>query len=130
MASTLKRRGSSQSSHVRKKPTRSDSGREFWGLPEVPKKHAQLEDTLEVDSSEEESEEEDEEWVSIKSVWFGYPYSACPCLGENDAETARERHCPVFGVERPRRLPIHASSHSFARQRQRQKRSSRVSTPL
>lgn len=53
---SLTRRGSSTSQ--RRVPTRTDSGREFWGLPEAPHRpHNTFEDVPE-DSSEDE-----EEWV-------------------------------------------------------------------
>jgi hypothetical protein len=57
-------RSQSQSSTHRKPLTRSESGREFWGLPQFPKRDRIL---LEEDSSDEdideEDEEEDPEWV-------------------------------------------------------------------
>ena len=47
------------------KPTRTDSGREFWGLPEAPRRrHTLLSQEILEDDSSEEHEEEDEEWVS------------------------------------------------------------------
>ena len=60
----LIRRNSSQSSSGprRKKPTRSDSGREFWGLPEAPRRHKSLLSRLPVEDSSED--EEDGEVVS------------------------------------------------------------------
>ena len=56
----------SYAAHVvpqRRKPTRTDSGREFWGLPERPRRRNTLlsQEILEDDSSEDESENE---WVS------------------------------------------------------------------
>ncbi|ORY25349.1 membrane transport protein-domain-containing protein [Naematelia encephala] len=57
------RRGSSQSSHTgtRRPPTRTESGREFWGLPEAPRRQkAIMEEEFGEDSSDEE--EEEEEW--------------------------------------------------------------------
>lgn len=57
-------RSQSQSSMHRKPLTRSESGREFWGLPQFPKRERIL---LEEDSSDEdiaEGDEEDAEWVS------------------------------------------------------------------
>lgn len=58
-------RSQSQSSTHRKPLTRSESGREFWGLPQFPKRERIL---LEEDSDDDddivEEGEEDEEWVS------------------------------------------------------------------
>jgi len=51
-------RSQSQSSTHRKPLTRSESGREFWGLPQFPKRDRIL---LEEDSSDEDIDEEDEE---------------------------------------------------------------------
>ncbi|WWC87148.1 uncharacterized protein L201_002034 [Kwoniella dendrophila CBS 6074] len=58
--SVMSRRSSSHSQH-RKKLTRTESGREFWGLPEQPKMHQIA--LIEEDSSE--SEHEDEEWGAL-----------------------------------------------------------------
>jgi hypothetical protein len=62
-------RSQSQSSNHRKPLTRSESGREFWGLPQFPKRERIL---LEEDSSDEDidegEEQEDEEWVSFKKA--------------------------------------------------------------
>lgn len=62
------RRGSSMSRHsgsvppgMRRKPTRTDSAREFWGLPEEPRRHRIM---LPEDVREDSSDESDEEWVS------------------------------------------------------------------
>jgi hypothetical protein len=58
-------RSQSQSSNHRKPLTRTESGREFWGLPQFPKRERIL---LEEDSSDEDIDEEDEEdpeWVSV-----------------------------------------------------------------
>lgn len=41
--------------------SRTESGREFWGLPEAPRHHGI--ELIEEDSSDEE--EEDEEWVRL-----------------------------------------------------------------
>jgi hypothetical protein len=62
----VQRRGSSRSGSIppamRRKMSRADSGREFWGLPEEPKwQRISLPEEPE-DSSDEELEE-DEEWV-------------------------------------------------------------------
>ena len=57
------RRNSRQAVPGRIKPTRTDSGREFWGLPEAPRRRHTLlsQEILEDDSDEEQ--EGDEEWV-------------------------------------------------------------------
>jgi hypothetical protein len=48
---------------TRRHPTRTESGREFWGLPEAPK--TELELSVQNEEQEEDSEESsDEEWVS------------------------------------------------------------------
>ena len=52
-------RSYSQSSHTRKKPTRTESGREFWGLPNFPKDRGVV--LEEEDSSDEDDGEP--EWV-------------------------------------------------------------------
>ena len=64
------RRGSSVERHnQRKKLSRADSGREFWGLPEAPKRQRiMLPEDVQEDSS---SDSEDEEWVSDTS-WQGW----------------------------------------------------------
>jgi hypothetical protein len=64
---TFGRRGSSnrsysQSSHTRKKPTRTESGREFWGLPNFPKDRGIV--LEEEDSSDDDGEPE---WVRTTS---------------------------------------------------------------
>ncbi|WRT65095.1 uncharacterized protein IL334_002037 [Kwoniella shivajii] len=59
-ASVLSRRSSS-ASRTRRKLSRTESGREFWGLPEQPKMHHIT--LIEEDSSE--SEQEDEEWGTL-----------------------------------------------------------------
>lgn len=62
-ASTLMaRRFSNLSATGRKPPTRTESGREFWGLPEPVKSQISLSD-----QDEESEEDEDEEWVSVGS---------------------------------------------------------------
>ncbi|WVQ68916.1 uncharacterized protein L199_007125 [Kwoniella botswanensis] len=58
--SVMSRRSSTYSQH-RKKLNRTESGREFWGLPEQPKMHHIA--LIEEDSSE--SEHEDEEWGTL-----------------------------------------------------------------
>ncbi|WWC59132.1 uncharacterized protein I303_101680 [Kwoniella dejecticola CBS 10117] len=58
--SVMSRRSSTLSQH-RKKLNRTESGREFWGLPEQPKMHHIA--LIEEDSSE--SEQEDEEWGTL-----------------------------------------------------------------
>nr|XP_019047525.1 endoplasmic reticulum protein [Kwoniella bestiolae CBS 10118]OCF26455.1 endoplasmic reticulum protein [Kwoniella bestiolae CBS 10118] len=58
--SIMSRRSSTLSQH-RKKLTRTESGREFWGLPEQPKVHHIA--LIKEDSSE--SEHEDEEWGTL-----------------------------------------------------------------
>jgi len=40
--------------------TRTDSGREFWGLPDPPRRHPMTFEDVQEDSSEDENEE----WVS------------------------------------------------------------------
>jgi hypothetical protein len=58
---SLSRRDSNQSQ--RKVPTRTDSGREFWGLPDPPRRHQM---TFPEDVQEDSSEDEEEEWVSLQ----------------------------------------------------------------
>jgi len=48
---------------MRRKMSRADSGREFWGLPEEPKRQRIALPVEEEDSSDDEINE-DEEWVS------------------------------------------------------------------
>ncbi len=64
----MDRRNSNQSSltHSRKPPTRTESGREFWGLPEYakPQKLELIDSAESSDDDEEEEVQEDEEWVS------------------------------------------------------------------
>lgn len=61
--SILSRRGSSQDRHSKRKLSRTDSGREFWGLPEAPRRQRIA--LIEEDSSDDEgSAGSDEEWVS------------------------------------------------------------------
>jgi len=55
---SLSRRDSNQSQ--RKVATRTDSGREFWGLPDPPRRHPMTFEDVQEDSSEDENEE----WVS------------------------------------------------------------------
>lgn len=66
-ASNVQRRGSQRSGSVpppmQRKMSRADSGREFWGLPEQPKKQRITLPEEPEDSSGEE-DEEDDEWVS------------------------------------------------------------------
>ena len=58
-------RRNSQDLPQRKQPTRTESGRQFWGLPEAPRRQrTYLSQELSDDGSEEE-EEEEEEWVSL-----------------------------------------------------------------
>lgn len=57
----MTRRDSSQG--PRKAPTRTDSGREFWGLPEAPRKNRNVFEDVQEDSSEDE-----EEWVCSARV--------------------------------------------------------------
>lgn len=53
---------------TRRPPTRTESGREFWGLPEAPKTELELSVQNEEEEQEEDSEESsDEEWVSTGS---------------------------------------------------------------
>ena len=63
----VQRRGSNRSGsvppHMRRKMSRADSGREFWGLPEEPKRQRIALPVEEEDSSDDEINE-DEEWVS------------------------------------------------------------------
>lgn len=62
----LRRRDSSaHSSNTRRKPTRTESGREFLGLPSFPKRERIM--LPEEDSSDEEDEHNDE-WVSCTSA--------------------------------------------------------------
>ncbi len=61
------RRNSSQSAsgHTRRKPTRTDSGREFWGLPEAPRiQRSALSQVPMGDSSDGEDDEDHDEIVS------------------------------------------------------------------
>jgi hypothetical protein len=48
---------------MRRKPTRTESGREFWGLPEAPRRQRIM---LPQDVNEDSSDDEDVEWVSCK----------------------------------------------------------------
>jgi hypothetical protein len=57
---SLTRRNSSVSVSQRRAPSRTDSGREFWGLPDASRKPR---DTFE-DLQEDDSEDDEEEWVS------------------------------------------------------------------
>lgn len=60
-----KTRSQSQSSMHRRPITRTESGREFWGLPQFPKRERILleEDSSDDDIDEEDEPEEDAEWV-------------------------------------------------------------------
>jgi len=60
---SLTRRGSSTSQGKRRAPSRTDSGREFWGLPDASRKPNNTFEDLQEDSSEDE----EEEWVSCDS---------------------------------------------------------------
>jgi len=55
------RRDGSVPPAMRRKPTRTESGREFWGLPEAPRRQRIM---LPEDVAEDSSDEEDDEWVS------------------------------------------------------------------
>lgn len=100
----LSRRFSNLSATGRKPPTRTESGREFWGLPET-KQPTSLSD------QDEESEEEDEEWV-------GYAANEL---------TIRES-CPTFVAEVLLDLLRPASVLSSADSKLALERSSRAST--
>ncbi len=74
------RRSSTHSTHStvrpRHQPTRTESGREFWGLPEASETPKELSIQDEEGEGEEEDEEEDldecsdEEWVSVEDVYL------------------------------------------------------------
>jgi len=55
---------------MQRKMSRADSGREFWGLPEEPKRQRISLPVEEEDSSDDDLNDinEDEEWVSHISV--------------------------------------------------------------
>ena len=57
----MSRRNSSQSSSQpkRQKPTRTDSGREFWGLPEAPRRRRSFLSRLPLEESSEDEEDEE-----------------------------------------------------------------------
>ncbi|KAL7423264.1 hypothetical protein Q5752_002564 [Cryptotrichosporon argae] len=62
------RSNSQASTHRKPLVTRADSGREFWGLPEQPKKRIELGDLAEDSSgSEDEGDEEDGEWGHLST---------------------------------------------------------------
>lgn len=63
----MQRRGSARSGSVpppmHRKMSRTESGREFWGLPEQPKRQRIALAEEPEDSSDDELNEDDEEWV-------------------------------------------------------------------
>jgi hypothetical protein len=90
----LSRRFSNLSATGRKPPTRTESGREFWGLPET-KQPTSLSD------QDEESEEEDEEWVSRGLVVLTFRESCPTCAAEALLDLLRPVSGPSLAASRP-----------------------------
>ncbi|KAK4689781.1 auxin efflux carrier family protein, partial [Tremellales sp. Uapishka_1] len=92
------RRDSSQSGRQRP-PTRTESGREFWGLPEFAKKRepelSDQEEEEEDSSDDSDSEPEDQEWVSIVGSTRGSLADPSIPQGDLPPQSLRRRTAPA-----------------------------------